>query len=141
MPGKLSMRAKLLYAGGGMSLAFALFHCFFWELLNWAEELPRLSAANAAVMQMFNFNVIFRFLFQGGVSFILAKKHGPLSAVEKFVLAFIGGFCFLRAALGVPLFGVSAVEITIELLCTAMALMYLLALMSPQEDGARAGAA
>lgn len=129
------MRAKLLRLSGGIAFAFAIFHCLFWALFDWAGELPRLSAVNAAIMEMFNLTTIFLMLFQGGVSFALAKKQGPLSAVEKSILVFIGGFYFLRAAFGFPLFGISPTEVVVVMICLAVALANALALWIPGRAG------
>lgn len=132
------MRAKLLYASGGMAVAFAIFHSFFWVLFDWAGELPKLNAVNAAIMEMLNIVCIFGFLFQGFASFALAKKTGPMSVAEKSILVFIGGFYFLRAAFGFPLFGVSMPEMVVVMVCLMVALANLLALKSAA--GARPGA-
>lgn len=39
---------------GLYNLAFGLFHLTFWRLLNWREQLARLSSTNRAVMQTLN---------------------------------------------------------------------------------------
>jgi len=129
------MRAKLLYASGGVALAFAVFHSFFWVLFDWAAELPRLSAVNAGIMQIFNIVCIFAFLFQGFASFALAKKPGPFSVAEKSILVFIGGFYFLRGALGFPLFGISIPEMVVVMVCLMVTIINLLALKLPQDPG------
>lgn len=141
MSGKPSKRGKLLYTTGGIALAFAAFHCFFWALFDWAGELPRLSAVNAGIMQMFNLSVIFLMLFQAFASFALAAKRGPLSAAEKSILVFIAGFYFLRAALGFPLFGISLSEVAVVLVCLTVFALNLLALREPGRGGLRTSAA
>lgn len=133
MPGKLSMRSKLLYIGGGMAWAFALFHCFFWVLFDWAGELSKLSAVNAGIMEMLNIVSIFVFLYQGFASFALAKKQSSFSVAEKSILVFIGGYYFLRAAFGFPLFGISAVEIIVVLVCLGIFVLNMLALRQPSD--------
>jgi hypothetical protein len=125
------MRAKLLYVSGSIALAFAIFHCFFWVMFDWAGELPKLSQVNAGIMQMFNLVSILGFLFQGFASFYLAKKDGPFNLLEKSVLVFIGGFYFLRAALGFPLFGVDMAEVAVVMVCMTVVLANVLALKIP----------
>lgn len=128
------MRARILYASGAIALAMAVFHGFFWVLFDWAEELPRLSAENAGIMQMFNIVSLFTFVFQGVASFILAKKLGAFTLAEKSILMFIGGYYFLRAAFGFPLFGVNLAEAIIVLICLAVFVLNLLA-VRPLERG------
>ncbi len=133
------MRTKLLYTSGSIAFAFAIFHCFFWVLFDWAGELPKLNAINSGLMEMFNLSVIFVMLFQGGVSFALAKKQGPLSAVEKSILVFVGGLYFLRAAFGFPLFGISITEIVVVMVCLTVVLANILALRFPSGGRLRQG--
>jgi hypothetical protein len=129
---RLEMRAKLLYASGSMALASGVLHCLFWVMFDWAEELPRLSAMNAAIMQVINIVCIFTMLFQGIASFILARKQGAFTWTEKLVVLFIGGFYFLRAAFGFPLFGFSVTEAVVVLICLVVFLLNILALRLPK---------
>jgi hypothetical protein len=129
------MRAKLLYAGGSLTLISGVLHCCFWSMFEWSAELPRLSAINAAIMQVINIVCIFTMLFQGVASFILARKQGAFTRTEKLVLLFIAGFYFLRGAFGFPLFGVSAREAMVILFCLAIVLLNVLALRAPKDSG------
>ncbi len=52
-----------IYAGGFFSLCFGVFHLFFWRLLNWKEQLPKLSSLNRGVVQILNLRLIYVFLF------------------------------------------------------------------------------
>ena len=122
------MRSKLLYASGGIAFICAVFHSFFWVMFDWSEELPKLSNINGAIMEVINILIIFVMLFQTITSFILAKKPGPLTAVEKIIVVFTGGFYFLRAVFGFPLFGVNATEAVVVIVCLAVALANLMAL-------------
>lgn len=141
MAGRLQMRSKLLYISGSIAFAFAILHCFFWVLFDWAGELPRLSAMNAAIVEMLNIATIFAFFFKSFVSFVLAKKQEGFSAAEKSILVFIGGASFLRGAFGFPLFGISAVEIIVVLVCFGVLVLNILALRHPQEGGLALGKA
>ena len=129
------MRGKLLYISGGIAFAFAIFHCFFWLLFAWADELPKLSAVNAGIMEMFNIVGIWGFFFQGFACFALARKQGPLSVAEKSILGFIGGFYFLRAAFGFPLFGINLEEAVVVMVCLTVTVASFLALRLPQDEG------
>jgi len=51
-----------IIAAGVYNLGFGLFHLTFWRLLNWKEELLRLSATNRAVMQTLNLCITLFFL-------------------------------------------------------------------------------
>jgi len=53
----------LIVAGGIHSLLFALFHCLFWQKLNWKKALACLDATNNAVLQILNLRIIFIFFF------------------------------------------------------------------------------
>jgi hypothetical protein len=129
------MRAKVLYLSGSIAFAFALLHCSFWALFDWAGELSRLSAMNGAIVQMLNIATIFVCVFKGLISFVLAKKQGPFSAVEKYILVFVGGSSFLRAAFGFPLFGINTTEIVVVMICLTAALASMLALWIPGQAG------
>jgi hypothetical protein len=131
------MRAKLLYISGSIAFAFAILHCSFWVMFDWAGELPRLSAINAAIVQMLNIATIFVCFFKGFISFVLAKKQEPFSVVEKSILVFVGGSSFLRAAFGFPLFGISLTEIVVVMLSMSVVLANVLALKLPGRAGWR----
>ena len=120
---------------GVIAFSFAMLHCFFWVLFDWAGELPRLSAMNSAIVQMLNIATIFACFFKGFVSFVLAKKQGPFSAAEKTILVFVGGSSFLRAAFGFPLFGIDLKEIVVVMLCLTVVLANILALKMPGDSG------
>ena len=129
------MRGKLLYMSGGIAFAFGIFHCFFWLLFDWAAELPKLSAVNAGIMEMLNLVGIWGFFFQGFACFALARQQGLLSVAEKSILGFIGGFYFLRAAFGFPLFGINLEEAVVVMVCLMVAVASFLALRLPQDEG------
>ncbi|RBL89765.1 hypothetical protein DF182_25070 [Chitinophaga flava] len=53
----------LIVICGIHSLIFALFHCLFWNKLNWKNELKKITPNNQAVMQILNLRVIYIFFF------------------------------------------------------------------------------
>jgi hypothetical protein len=127
------MRAKLLYTVSGTALVMMVLHCLFWIMFDWAEELPKLSAINAGIMEVLNLVCIFTMLFQTVASFILARKAGLFTPAEKSIVLFIGGFYLVRAAFGFPIFGISITETTVILVCLALFALNLLALRQPLE--------
>lgn len=48
---------------GVYSLAFAMFHVFFWKLFKWKQNLKKISSANRGIMQIANLRLIYLFLF------------------------------------------------------------------------------
>lgn len=55
---KQNLNKMLLLIGGFHSLFFAIFHCMFWNKLDWKNQLSRLSKTNSAVMQILNLRII-----------------------------------------------------------------------------------
>jgi hypothetical protein len=49
------------------SFALAAFHLMFWRLFRWREELPRMSVANRAILQIINLRLIYVFLGVGAL--------------------------------------------------------------------------
>jgi hypothetical protein len=49
------------------SFALAAFHLLFWKLFRWREELPRMSVANRAILQIINLRLIYLFLGVGAL--------------------------------------------------------------------------
>ena len=89
------MKTTLIYIGGALHIAFALFHIYFWKLFNWKESLRKTTPVNKAVMQVMNLCLIYFFLALAYLSFF----HAPdLIAGDfgKTVLAVIAFFWLLR---------------------------------------------
>ena len=59
----------IIYICGLYSIGFALFHIAFWSIFNWKKYLPKLNFANKAIMQIFNVQAIYYFLFIAFVCF------------------------------------------------------------------------
>ncbi|MGD8836229.1 MAG: hypothetical protein PVI54_18330 [Desulfobacteraceae bacterium] len=120
------MRKRLLYAGAGITVLFALLHGLFWKLGGWHEQLLMLTPENSGIMQMLNVVSIYTLLFGAGVSLALAGKP-TLVSVEKAFLLFMAGYYVLRIAFGFPFFGFSMEELVVWTLCSVVASCYLLA--------------
>jgi len=89
------MKTTLIYIGGALHLAFAVFHIFFWKLFNWKESLRKTTPVNKGVMQVMNLCLIYLFLAFAFLSFfhahdLLADDFG------KTVLAVIAFFWLFR---------------------------------------------
>lgn len=61
------MKRKIIVTGGGLLILLALFHLLFWNLFNWKEELPKLSAENSGIMQLSTIGFICMFLSLGTI--------------------------------------------------------------------------
>jgi len=86
----------LVKIGGIYSLAFAVFHLFFWRLFNWKEELRRLSPLNRAIMQVLNLCLTFVFLIFGYISLAHAQELISTSLGQS-LLVLIALFWLARA--------------------------------------------
>jgi hypothetical protein len=117
------MKKAVLCAGGAFNLLLALFHMMFWKALHWAEELPKLSRDNAAIMQVANIIIIFMLLYFAFMSFMMARR-GTGDFYSKSIILCIMGFYSIRLIAGYPFFGYSAEELVIWILCLAVIAAY-----------------
>lgn len=60
----------VIFICGLYSIAFAIFHVFFWKLFHWKKELSKLSFANKAIVQILNTRLIYFFLFIAFICFV-----------------------------------------------------------------------
>ncbi len=118
------MRKIILYAGGVVNLLLAVGHMFFWKLLNWGEELPRLSPINQGVLQLANIIIIFTILYFSVMSFVMARRK-VVDIFGKSLIIQIAGFYALRLFLGYPFFGFNGEELVIWLICLLLTSGYL----------------
>lgn len=121
------MRKTLLYAGGAFNFMLALFHLSFWKTQNWAEELPRLSADNAAIMQVANIVMVYVLLYFSVMSFVIARRV-KMDGTAKSILLCIAGFYALRLLAGYPFFGFDMMEAAIWVVCALVIAAYVVAL-------------
>ncbi|WCL50538.1 hypothetical protein [Leptospira sp. GIMC2001] len=85
----------LFYILGIYYIGFAVFHCFFWKIFNWRNDLRKISRANAAILQIANIQLIFYFIGMGLVFFYFNKVL-PKSEVGYFTICFGLGFWLVR---------------------------------------------
>lgn len=64
----------LIKLGGLANLGWFVFHCFFWRLFAWREQLRRLSQVNRGVMQVLNLCLSCVFLLFAVVSLWFADE-------------------------------------------------------------------
>ncbi|MFO7278741.1 MAG: hypothetical protein DIU56_017075 [Pseudomonadota bacterium] len=86
----------LIASAGVFNLAFAAFHLFFWRLFRWPEQLPRLSAVNAGIMQVLNLCLTYLLAIAGAVCLIFPLSMGT-SELGRFLLLALTGFWIARA--------------------------------------------
>jgi len=118
------MKRTILYAGGVVNLLLAVGHMFFWKMLNWSEELPKLSRDNQGIMQTANVIMIFMMLYFAAMSFIIAR-HRVLDIFAKSIILCITGLYSIRLFLGYPFFGFSLEELVIWIVCLMIVIGYL----------------
>ncbi|HWR40264.1 MAG TPA: hypothetical protein VN611_12265 [Patescibacteria group bacterium] len=104
----MKMAEMMLLVGGIYHVAFAFFHLMFWRFrfINWREELPKMSALNRAIMQMFNVAVIVFMILVAYISLRYSQEltttdlgRDLLLGVAVFWLARLGGEFVLKEGL------------------------------------------
>ena len=86
----------LIQIGGVYCLLLVIFHLFFWKLFNWAEELPRLTWLNQAIMQVLNLSLTFAFIIFAYLS-LYHTEALLTSELGQALLILIALFWLLRA--------------------------------------------
>ena len=127
------MKKAILWAGAAINLALAVFHMFFWKLLNWGEELQKLSALNSGVMQIGNVIIIFTILYFAVMSVVMSAR-GTDGVFAKSIIVLIAVFYSIRLFLGYPFFGFNCEELAIWAVCLAIIIAYL-SLLFTREKG------
>jgi len=117
------MKQGILYTGGIINGALAVFHMFFWKMFNWQTELPRLSKDNQGIMQIANIIIIFILLYFSVMSLALARSNAAVrNAGSLFIL--ISGFYLIRLVTGIIFFGYSFEELIVWIVCFLIAAGY-----------------
>ncbi len=78
----------LVRIGGVYCVALILFHLSFWKIFAWAEQLPRLSKLNQAIMQVLNLSLAFVF----GILAYLSFAHADELLNTALGRVFLGAF-------------------------------------------------
>jgi hypothetical protein len=127
------MKKTILYIGGVLNIILAVFHMFFWKLMNWAEELPKLSIENRGILQVANIIIICLVLYFAVMSFIIAK-HGRTGIYSNSIIILIAGFYSIRLFLGYPFFGFDYFELIIWIVCLIIIIGYLSTLFIKEKE-------
>jgi hypothetical protein len=118
------MIKTILYVGAIVNVILAIFHMFFWKLMNWAEELPKLSNLNQGILQIANVILIFIIFYFAVMSFIMAK-YKKIDVYAKSIIICICGFYFIRLVTGYIFFIISIEELFISIICILIIVGYL----------------
>jgi hypothetical protein len=121
------MKKIILYSFSIINLLLAIFHMSFWKLMNWSEELPKISKENQGILQIFNIIAIFIILYFAVMSFIMAKKDN-IDVYGKSIIVCISGFYLIRLIAGLMFLGFSYVELSISAMCALIIAGYLFVL-------------
>jgi len=116
--------AWMVRAAGLACLALAVLHCFFPRLFRWREQLPRVSRANAGVMQVMNIVLTGCLLLFAAV--LLVHTDAMITtALGRTLLGALALLWLLRAALQRPYFSAAGPAVTLgfELYFVLTALM------------------
>lgn len=102
----MRVTSGLIVAAGCYNLAFAIFHLLFWRLFRWPQQLPRLNAANAGIMQVLNLCLAYVFVVAAMLCFWFGAELGG-TELGQFVLVALAIFWAARAVYQPMFFGLS----------------------------------
>lgn len=121
----MSRTSYVLIASAGLfNLAFAIVHLFFWRLFRWPEQLPRLSAVNAGIVQVLNLCLTYLLAIAGLACLLFPLSMGT-SELGRFLLLALTGFWIARAIFQPMFFGLAhAVSVTLFVMFIAGAALH-----------------
>jgi hypothetical protein len=102
----MKIASALIVAAGAYNLAFALFHLLFWRLFHWPEQLPKLTVANAGIMQVMNLCLTYLFVVCGAICLWFGAALVE-TELGRFVLLALAGFWFIRTVYQPMFFGLT----------------------------------
>ena len=121
-------QSVLLSISAGYSIAFAIFHIFFWRIFEWRKDLGRLTFINRCVMQILNLCLTFVFVLFACLA-IAHREEMVGTALGRSLLVGISVFWFLRMIEQVFFFGLKRpVSIVFTLVFLAGAILHILPL-------------
>lgn len=120
------MNNNLIITGGIFHLGFAVFHLFFWRLLNWKKDLASLTFINRAVMQILNLCLTFVFLAVAFISFFYSTELVTTN-FGQVICVLISIFWFLRTVEQIIFFGLKKrLSVILTILFIAGFIIYLM---------------
>lgn len=121
-------QSVLLLISAVYSMAFAVFHIFFWRLFEWRKDLGRLTFINRSVMQILNLCLIFVFVLFACLA-VAHREEMICTALGRSLLAGISLFWLLRMIEQVFFFGLKRpLSIFLTLVFLVGAILYALPL-------------
>ena len=121
------MKKIFLYIAGVFTILLSVLHLSFWKTGNWSVELKKISPDNAGILQALNIGSIYFLLYSTIITFVIARKSS-LETTDKLFLSLVAGYYIARIIMGFPLFGVTLIEIFIQVICLLVACCYLIPL-------------
>lgn len=70
----MQMDGTMLVLCGVFCMGMAIFHLQFPKLFDWKNELPKMTVANRAIIQIANLRLIYFFLFVAALCFMFPKE-------------------------------------------------------------------
>jgi hypothetical protein len=80
--------------GGVLSLALAIFHCFFYNIFHWKKEFEKISIINAKVFMTLHIGLIGLFLFYTFLSFFYTQELSRCDGLAGMIMGFYA-LCWL----------------------------------------------
>ena len=102
------MKSILLSIGGIYSFGFVIFHCLFWKIFQWHQDLRRLTHINRSIMQILNLRLIYIFIIIGVIS-VYFQDDLLNTTFGHFIIIAISLFWIGRAIEQVIFFGLRTI--------------------------------
>lgn len=83
----MTINASII-SGGLLSLALAIFHCFFYSFFEWKDELKNVSILNGKIFMTLHFALIALFLFFAFLSFLYTEELSQCNGLAGIITGF-----------------------------------------------------
>lgn len=94
----------IIFIGGVLALAFAIFHIFFWKVFGWTSGLASLNRVNRGLMHVLNLCITFVLFYVAFLS-LFNTEDLVSTRLGHTVLVGVSLFCILRAVEQIIFFG------------------------------------
>lgn len=88
-------KVNLINICGFYNIILVIFHVFFWRIFNWKTTLEKGSKTTKAIVQIFNIQLVYLFVFMA-VIYLMFSKELINSILGKSILIGYAGFWILR---------------------------------------------